>query len=60
MFNSHYIDIAEKISGKKSSHFTCDKNISDTVDSGEYCLFVPYATFRSIPLPTSQNGIVIK
>ena len=30
MFNSHYIDIFEKTSGKKPSHFARDNNASDT------------------------------
>ena len=30
MLNSHYINIFEKTSGKKTSHFTRDNNASDT------------------------------
>ena len=30
MFNSHCINIAEKTSGKKPSHFAPDNNVSDT------------------------------
>ena len=30
MFNSHYINIAEKTSRKKPSHFARDKNVPDT------------------------------
>ena len=30
MFTSHYINIAEKTSGKKPSHFACGNNVSDT------------------------------
>ena len=30
MFNSHSINIVEKTSGKKPSHFACDNNVSDT------------------------------
>ena len=30
MFNSHYISIVEKKSGKKPSHFARDNNVSDT------------------------------
>ena len=30
MFNSHYINIVEKTSGKKPSHFARDNNVSDT------------------------------
>ena len=30
MFNSHYINIEEKTSGKKPSHFARDNNVSDT------------------------------
>ena len=30
MFNSHYINIVEKTSGEKLSHFTRDNNVSDT------------------------------
>ena len=30
MFNSHCINIVEKTSGKKPSHFARDNNVSDT------------------------------
>ena len=30
MFNSHYINIVERTSGKKLGHFTRDNNVSDT------------------------------
>ena len=38
MFNSHYINIVEKTSGKKPSHFVRDNNISDTRQA--ICLIV--------------------
>ena len=30
MFNSHYINIVEKTSGKEPSHFARDNSVSDT------------------------------
>ena len=33
MFNSHYINIVEKTSGKKPSHFARDNNVSGTRQS---------------------------
>ena len=29
VFNNHYVNVVEKLSGKKSRHVTCDNNIEN-------------------------------
>ena len=45
MFNSHYINIVEKTSGKKPSHFTRDNNVSDTRQAID---LIVQSVFRSL------------
>ena len=58
MFNSHYINIVEKVSGKRLSHFVRLNNVSDTTQAMDLIVqsYLDHSSINRIKT-TSNNQI---